>query len=480
MTRTVYDDARMYVREHPPGTGDDRAPRPELKYAVHGSYLFKGLDEPVQIFEVGAVGKAPLNTPPDSDKARRIIPELGTSPSPWPWWRRLAFAGGLLLMAAVAGALYVWSRQPAGFELEPPETVFMAVSEVKNTRLSVRRFVSPGPDEPVELTFDNLPPGVTVRPAKNKAASPTSQEEIRILIPARQSTTEVEIRIQPNAQPGVYEIPVHASSTDLSRDSALHLEVAELPYYLPTAWEPVDKDPEPDGNRIYFKKIDVINGGKRVRFHFIPGDVSQGIAAFYIMEDKVWFGLFNHFAREQMASGFPKDSKWKESDFNAGDPEFPVMGVIAPDAHAFARWLAGAKGDLPTTKQWDKAAGRFENPPGDGPFEGTWPDVNVAVDRKTPMKRNESKDVSVPYGLRDMSGNGEEWTRSTGSLSDHREIDFRQLEERLRVLMRGQSFRKREPLKFDFIKTGDYQHGPGVMWLDEPQTDIGFRVVIEL
>lgn len=72
LTRHAFDDARQYVREHPP-VSDGGAP-PALAWAAHGRYRFKGKDEdPLEVFEVGVVGLAPLDAPPDSEKARRVL-----------------------------------------------------------------------------------------------------------------------------------------------------------------------------------------------------------------------------------------------------------------------------------------------------------------------------------------------------------------------------------------------------------------------
>jgi predicted ATPase/class 3 adenylate cyclase/Tfp pilus assembly protein PilF len=46
----------------------------------HGHYRFKGIESPVEIFEVGRRGAAPFAPPPDADKAYRVI-ELGGL-----WW----------------------------------------------------------------------------------------------------------------------------------------------------------------------------------------------------------------------------------------------------------------------------------------------------------------------------------------------------------------------------------------------------------
>jgi len=67
MTRHVFDDARQYVREHPGGRGLD------IVWMAHGPYRLKGYDEPVEIFEVGAQGCAPLRAPGDSAAAERSV-----------------------------------------------------------------------------------------------------------------------------------------------------------------------------------------------------------------------------------------------------------------------------------------------------------------------------------------------------------------------------------------------------------------------
>lgn len=70
MTRAVFDDARLYVRDQQPEEGREAG---ALRWMAHGPYLFKGAEEPVEVFEVGTSGGAPLRAPPDSEKARRSV-----------------------------------------------------------------------------------------------------------------------------------------------------------------------------------------------------------------------------------------------------------------------------------------------------------------------------------------------------------------------------------------------------------------------
>ncbi len=62
MTRAVFDSVRQQLRE---GFGD----RP-LRWLSHGPYSLKGIDEAVEVCEVGAEGLAPLRMPNESEKAR--------------------------------------------------------------------------------------------------------------------------------------------------------------------------------------------------------------------------------------------------------------------------------------------------------------------------------------------------------------------------------------------------------------------------
>lgn len=71
LSRVVFDQARQFVRGHPRLPGN--AEMPELRWAAHGSYLMQGCDDPIDVFEVGAQGIAPLTPPPDADKARRVV-----------------------------------------------------------------------------------------------------------------------------------------------------------------------------------------------------------------------------------------------------------------------------------------------------------------------------------------------------------------------------------------------------------------------
>ncbi len=77
----------------------------ELRWLAHGKYSFQGLEEAVEVFEVGVEGSAPLKAPEGSEKVARLLGEevvLGWRPAPgltlpqrphWAMMRKLG-AGG--------------------------------------------------------------------------------------------------------------------------------------------------------------------------------------------------------------------------------------------------------------------------------------------------------------------------------------------------------------------------------------------------
>ena len=78
LTRTAFDLCRRAA------VGSTALPG-GTRWVAHGSYVLKGVDEPVEIFEAGESEHAPLKPPADSEKARRAAGDqtiLGWRPSP--------------------------------------------------------------------------------------------------------------------------------------------------------------------------------------------------------------------------------------------------------------------------------------------------------------------------------------------------------------------------------------------------------------
>lgn len=77
-----------------------------VRWCAHGRYRFKGVPDPIPVFEVGEEGLAPLRTPPWSGKAHREVP----------LWRRpavLALEFALLFSAVAVPVWYLLQPAPA-------------------------------------------------------------------------------------------------------------------------------------------------------------------------------------------------------------------------------------------------------------------------------------------------------------------------------------------------------------------------------
>jgi class 3 adenylate cyclase len=122
LTRHAYDEARRFVRGHPPLEGQDAAP--ELAWRSHGAYPFKGFADRCEVCEIGAYGEAPLEAPAmpgaagTTDRALKLVENLGRFIRHHPFIT-VAAAVALLVIVPLA-SYYAWSatqRLPAGTTL---------------------------------------------------------------------------------------------------------------------------------------------------------------------------------------------------------------------------------------------------------------------------------------------------------------------------------------------------------------------------
>ncbi|HUD43707.1 MAG TPA: putative peptide modification system cyclase [Dokdonella sp.] len=84
--------------------GELSEPVDKIRWRAHGRFRFKGVPEPIPVFEVGEEGLAPFRTPPWSGKAHREVP----------FWRRpsvLVFEA-LLIALAIIVPVYMMLRSP--------------------------------------------------------------------------------------------------------------------------------------------------------------------------------------------------------------------------------------------------------------------------------------------------------------------------------------------------------------------------------
>jgi serine/threonine-protein kinase len=300
-----------------------------------------------------------------------------------------------------------------------------------------------------------LPEGIKVEKADSTESAPL------------QFRVEIAPEFVPGDTPVLQQLAFDASFRWVKRRLTVKLEIWPPDLVrLPGQWV---RSPSSElvriGGKHYPKEIKREVGGFDVVALLIdrsdnarPGVVQP--EPFYIMKDKVWVGLFEVFAREQPEA--VREPAWRQGS----DPLVPVFNITGPQAEAFAAWLAGADhGFLPTLEQWDQAAGRNRIPARPGPFEPPpWEpsDVTpVAVGLLAPLAVGVASRDKSPYGCRDMSGNGWEWTRRSDGDA---------------VTLRAQSFKETKRFVFDDIDkkllfAQDFK---------EHDNEIGFRVVIQI
>jgi hypothetical protein len=207
-----------------------------------------------------------------------------------------------------------------------------------------------------------------------------------------------------------------------------------------------------------------------IEFVLVPKEVHDDPDTFYIMKNKVSVGLYRKFANAHPE----RIAKKGWNDKQLGD-EYPVFGVGVEDAYHFAECLHGT---LPTTKEWDKAAGFYRPGRGEGPYKGSWrkdAKLAVAVGLSKPMPVGTAADDESPYGCRDMAGNGTEWTGSLAS-SDQR-VPIANPEQQY-VWLRGQGYDAPEPFRYKNLEAAASGKIINLAYR-ETDFDVGFRVVIE-
>ena len=194
-------------------------------------------------------------------------------------------------------------------------------------------------------------------------------------------------------------------------------------------------------------------------------------APFYLMENKVCNGVFGVFCQQDGAK--LGSLLWRRGGVANGrelgveNDFWPVLRVTRSEAERCALWLGGR---LPSARQLDEAAGLQERPAGrDGPARGPAVAVNRAAEGPQPIN-SDSDDISLS-GIRDLAGNGREWTRDCMPLPDGTQA----------AILRGRSYTAAGPLRFTDVEEWNKADALCPTQFPEhasPYT--GFRVVIEL
>jgi serine/threonine protein kinase len=213
--------------------------------------------------------------------------------------------------------------------------------------------------------------------------------------------------------------------------------------------------------RKFYRQIVVDHPGRPpVLFVLIEQKTADDLPTFYVMESKASYGEFAQFA----ASG-PNavHGDWPPDPARS---RLPALGMTRQDAAAMAQWLGGV---LPTARQWDKAAGLFDHPGRNGPARANGPDVAVGLRGKGPRPLGEASDDVSPLGVREMAGNGYEFTRDTIEEDGTR---------RPLAVLRGQKYTAERPLLYADLD--QQQRLPLTQFPDAALALTGFRAVLEL
>ena len=224
------------------------------------------------------------------------------------------------------------------------------------------------------------------------------------------------------------------------------------------------------GDRWAYEWVTVAVGQETLRFRLIPGGSPGDVKPFYIDEYKVWAGLY------RAGGGAPI----RETDAQKpADPNEPLMNVTAAEAFAFARKIAPGEGALPTPAQWDHAAGLYRPPERAGiATAGSSPIVGVARPVAT-RKLNPIPD-SNDVDLKDMAGNGREWTRGVFAEAGQppRIVSDGKFAADDRVILRGRSFTLPTALSFEKLKSEQAEPQASFAGKFSPYT--GFRIVLAI
>jgi hypothetical protein len=235
-------------------------------------------------------------------------------------------------------------------------------------------------------------------------------------------------------------------------------------------------------SRPFHSTIAMTKGSQEVVFRLVDRRREGNPRTFYMMENKVWNELFRvalgdpEFQKRlnKVKSGAPwmVQERWT---LDAG-PRLPVTNVTVIEAYCFARWLGG---NLPSVLEWNKAAGLYEPDAGKGPFREAWNPADkggIAISR-TPKEGpmpvgTATEDISHPFLIRDMAGNGQEWTRTP--LVGGGEVPLPDSDPETPIMLRGKSFTFSVPVLFRDLKEERESERYG-----KTADDITFRVVLE-
>lgn len=199
---------------------------------------------------------------------------------------------------------------------------------------------------------------------------------------------------------------------------------------------------------------------------------TKGPKPFYLMEEKVNNGLYALFANhDSEAAG----EAWRAGGLAGAMAtgcegiRMPVLRMTRAQANACAGWLGGR---LPSCQEWDDAwlSGALSSREGEGGDAVSDPQ-NAAIGRrdKGPRSSEEVPGEVNLLGIRDLSGNGYEWTNDD-LLSAGRTL----------AILRGQRYTAAAPLTFRTLQEWQKLETTPTQYPETTSPYTGFRVVVDI
>jgi len=269
------------------------------------------------------------------------------------------------------------------------------------------------------------------------------------------------------------------------KDSPI-VDVALPPGFRPAAGAGVV---DISGRPLYDRIVRDLPAKTEVQFVLVRPTQANDPPPFYIMRDKVSNHVYGLFAKARpneagdlwKLGGVASDSPNPVALGVAAFPNYPVVRVSVDEARRCAAWLGGS---LPTARQWDKAAGRFDDAAGPFAGDGNLSDHACGVGQGELLPANRSPIATSLFGCRDMAGNGYEWTRSTNA-DESVDVPFDQPDWNDRVSLRATTYKKGgERYLFAGRPAGgdsEFRYkDPGPSGRPGAQDDVSFRVVVDV
>jgi formylglycine-generating enzyme required for sulfatase activity len=219
------------------------------------------------------------------------------------------------------------------------------------------------------------------------------------------------------------------------------------------------------GGKTYASRIVKKKGTMDVPFRLMT---PEGKPPFYVMEDKVWNGLYRAFEEQEPDKA---GGTWRagglagSSDRGSDESRLPALRMTRAQAVECAKWLGGR---LPRAEDLDYAAGLTRQEGRDGPAKE---ERNVAIGRRDqgPQSLDEKTGDISPLEVRDLSGNGWEWT-----------ADELMAGGRTMAVLRGQRYTAPAPLTYATLTEWQKPDAAPTQYPDVASPYTGFRVVVDV